>query len=337
MVMAQSYLLDVNPVAPDDVILHAAPVTHGSGLCMFHHLAHGAANAFPDTRRFEPREIFATIQKYRVTTLFLAPTMINMLVASDARQNFDLSSLHTVIYGGGPMYAEHLVEAVRTFGPIFVQIFGQGEAPMAITTLPIAEHRIDGDQVAIQRLASAGRAITGVRVSVVDEQDRELPAGETGEIVVRGDLVMKGYWNNAAATADTLRNGWLHTGDLGNLDSDGYLYITDRIKDMIISGGANVYPREVEEVIATHPAVDDVAVIGVPHEKWGETVKALIVLNGDAAATAEDILDFCRTNLADYKKPTTVEFLPDLPKNAYGKVLKRELRERYWSSTERRI
>ena len=336
-VMAQSYLLDINPVAPEDVLLHAAPITHGSGLCMFHHLARGATSAFPGTRRFEPREIFAAIERYRVTTLFLAPTMINMLVGSEDRGHFDLSSLHTVIYGGGPMYTEHLVAAIGALGSIFVQIFGQGEAPMAITTLPIAEHRIDGDPAAMRRLASAGRAVTGVRVSVVDDDDRESPTGETGEIVVRGDLVMKGYWNNAAATRETLRNGWLHTGDLGNLDSDGYLYVTDRKKDMIISGGSNIYPREVEEVVAAHPAVLDVAVIGVPHEKWGETVKALVVLDRDGTATAEDILDFCRQNLAGYKKPTSVEFLPVLPKNAYGKVLKRELRDRYWSGHERRI
>ena len=337
MAMAQGYLLDINPAVTDDVLLHAAPITHGSGLCMFHNLARGAASAFTGTQRFEPRKIFGAIERYRVTTLFLAPTMINILVASDDKDDFDLSSLHTVIYGGGPMYTEHLVEAVRTFGSIFVQIFGQGEAPMAVTTLPIEEHRIEGDPVAFGRLASAGRAVTGVRVSVVDEQDRELPAGETGEIVVRGDLVMKGYWNNSPATAETLRNGWLRTGDLGNLDPDGYLYITDRKKDMIISGGANVYPREVEEVIAVHPTVADVAVIGVPDEKWGETVKALVVLSDNARVTARDIMDFCRSNLAGYKKPTSVEFLPVLPKNAYGKVLKRELRERYWSDRERRV
>ncbi len=337
MAMAQGYLLDINPAAPDDVLLHAAPITHGSGLCMFHYLARGAANAFPGTPRFEPRKIFGAIERYRVTTLFLAPTMINILVASDHKEDFDLSSLHTVIYGGGPMYTEHLVEAVRTFGPNFVQIFGQGEAPMAVTTLPIEEHRIEGDPVAVRRLASAGRAVTGVRVSVVDEQDYELPAGETGEIVVRGDLVMKGYWNNAEATAETLRNGWLHTGDLGNLDSDGYLYITDRKRDMIISGGANVYPREVEEVMATHPAVADVAVIGVPDEKWGETVKALVVLNENAEVTDRDLMDFCRINVASYKIPTSVDFLRALPKNAYGKILKRELRERYWLGHERRV
>ena len=337
MAMAQGYLLDINPAIPDDVLLHAAPITHGSGLCMFHNLARGSASAFPGTPRFEPRTIFAAIERYRVTTLFLAPTMINILVASDDKEDFDLSSLHTVIYGGGPMYTEHLVEAVRTFGSIFVQIFGQGEAPMAVTTLPSKEHRIEGDPVAFRRLASAGRAVTGVRVSVVDEQDRELSAGETGEIVVRGDLVMKGYWNDAEATAETLRSGWLHTGDLGNLDSDGYLYITDRKKDMIISGGANVYPREVEEVIATHPAVTDVAVIGVPDEKWGETVKALVVLNENAKATDQDVMDFCRRNMASYKKPTTVEFLPALPKNAYGKILKRDLRERYWSGRKRHV
>jgi len=337
LAMVQIFLLDVNPARETDVLLHAAAITHGSGISIFHHVARGAASAFPSTRSFEPRGVFEAIQRYHVTTMFLAPTMIHMLTTSSAHGQYDLSSLHTIFYGGGPMYVEQQQEAVRTFGPIFCQIFAQGEAPMVCTTLPKGEHVTGDDPVRQRRLASAGRETTGVRVRVVDDRDGVVPPGTTGEIVVRGDLVMKGYWNNPAATAETLRNGWLHTGDVGHLDEDGYLYVTDRKKDMIISGGANIYPREVEEVICTHPAVREVAVIGVPDPKWGESVKALVVLRAGAQASDADIIEHCRRHLASYKKPASVDFLLELPTNAYGKILKRELRDRYWAGRDRRI
>jgi acyl-CoA synthetase (AMP-forming)/AMP-acid ligase II len=335
--MAEQFLLDINPALPDDVLLHAAPITHGSGLSIFHHIARGAASAFPATRTFDPPRIFEAIQRYRATTMFLVPTMINVLLASPDRGKYDLSSLHTIFYGGAPMYVEQLREAVRTFGPIFVQLFGQGEAPMTCTSLPKAEHLVDDDPVKLKRLASAGREVTGIRVRIVNDEEREVPVGQMGEIVVRGDLVMKGYWNKPEATAETLRGGWLHTGDIGYLDEDGYLYITDRKKDMIISGGSNIYPREIEEVVCQHPAVFEVAAIGVPDEKWGETVKALVVLHEGERATEAEIIEHCKRHLASYKKPQSVEFLPALPKNAYGKVLKRELRDRYWAGRQRKV
>jgi acyl-CoA synthetase (AMP-forming)/AMP-acid ligase II len=337
LTMVEQFLLDIDPAAPTDVLLHAAAITHGSGLSLFHHLARGAANAFPATRSFDPPRIFDAIERYRVTTMFLVPSMIHTLTTSPERARYDLSSLHTIFYGGAPMYVEQLLEAIQAFGPIFVQLFGQGEAPMTCTTLPKAEHLAGDDPVRLRRLASAGREVTGVRVRVVDPEDREVPAGEMGEIVVRSDLVMKGYWNKPEATAETLRGGWLHTGDIGSMDDDGYVYITDRQKDMIISGGSNIYPREVEEVICGHPAVFEVAVIGVPDPKWGETVKALVVLRPGARATEGDIVEHCRRALASYKKPQSVEFLSELPKNAYGKILKRELRERYWAGRARRV
>ena len=335
--MMESFLTDINPTKPDDVLLHAAPITHGSGLAIFHHIARGAANAFPSTSSLDPPKVFAAIQRYRATTMFLAPTMINILAASPDKSRYDLSSLHTVFYGGGPMHTEHIVEAVGTFGNIFVQIFAQGEAPMTVTTLPREEHQVDGDPLRLKRLASAGREVTGTQVRIMDDQDREVPPGQMGQIVVRGDLVMKGYWNNPEATAETLRGGWLHTGDLGYMDSEGYVFITDREKDMIISGGANIYPREVDEVIVQHPAVTEVAVVGVPDSQWGESVKALVVLREGAHATEAEIIEYCRQRLASYKKPKSVEFLPSLPKNAYGKVLKRELRERYWAGQQRKV
>jgi acyl-CoA synthetase (AMP-forming)/AMP-acid ligase II len=336
LTMVQQFLAVTPPRGPDDVVLHAAAITHGSGCLLFHHLAAGAANAFPATRSFEPPRIFEGIARYRVTTMFLVPTMINTLLAAPERTRFDLSSLHTVIYGGAPMYVEHLEASLEAFGPVFVQIFGQGEAPMMITVLPQAEHVTD-DPVARRRLASAGRETPGVRVQIVDEEDRPRPAGEMGEIVVRGDLVMKGYWNKPEATAEALRGGWLHTGDIGYMDEGGYLYITDRKKDMIISGGSNIYPREVEEVICQHPGVFEVAVIGVPDERWGEATKALVVARPGHRPSEAEIVEHCRRHLASYKKPQSVEFLTALPKNAYGKVLKRELRDRFWRDRGRKV
>jgi acyl-CoA synthetase (AMP-forming)/AMP-acid ligase II len=219
---------------------------------------------------------------------------------------------------------------------VFAQIFGQGEAPMMITVLPQAEH-LPGDPIARRRLASAGRETPAVRVRIVDEDDQPRTPGEMGEIVVRGDLVMKGYWNKPEATAEALRGGWLHTGDIGYMDEGGYLYITDRKKDMIISGGSNIYPREIEEVICRHPGVFEVAVIGVPDDRWGEATKALVVARPGQALSEAEIVEHCRRHLASYKKPQSVEFLPALPKNAYGKVLKRELRDRFWTDRTRKV
>jgi long-chain acyl-CoA synthetase len=337
LAMVDLFLLDLNPAVETDVLLHAAAITHGSGTALFHHIARGAASAFPATRSFDPPMIFEAIERYRVTTMFLAPTMVHMLTQSPARTGYDVSSLHTIFYGGGPMYVEQQQAAVRAFGPIFVQLFGQGEAPMCCTSLPKHEHLAGDDPVKQRRLASAGRETTSIRLRIVDEDDRDAPAGQPGEIVVRGDLVMKGYWNRPDATAETLRNGWLHTGDVGHADEDGYVYITDRKKDMIISGGSNIYPRELEEVICTHPDVYEVAVIGVPDEKWGEMVKAVVVPRPGATVTEAEIVEHVRKAVASYKKPQSVEFVPELPKNAYGKVLKRELRERYWTGRPRRV
>jgi acyl-CoA synthetase (AMP-forming)/AMP-acid ligase II len=335
--MAEQFLLSIDPAVAGDVLLHAAPITHGSGLAMFHHIARGAASAFPASRSFDPPRIFEAIVRYKATTMFLVPTMINMLLSSPERSRYDLSSLHTIFYGGAPMYVEQLTEALRVFGPIFVQLFGQGEAPMTCTSLSKEEHLVGSDPVTLKRLASAGRETVGVQVRIVDETDQPVAAGTMGEIVVRGDLVMAGYWNKPEASAETLRGGWLHTGDIGYMDDGGYLYITDRKKDMIISGGSNIYPREIEEVICQHPGVFEVSVIGIPDAKWGETVKALVVPRPGFTLGEADVIDHCRQHLASYKKPQSVEFLTALPKNAYGKILKRELRERYWSGRARAI
>ena len=337
LAMTMNYYADVNPIAPEDVVLHAAPLTHGSGLYGLPAIAKGATNVILHTPSFDPEMVFKLVQDLRVTTIaFLAPTQIKMLLNGPYR-SYDLSSLRCIAYGGGPMYVEDMKQAVEAFGPVLVQIYGQGESPMTISYLRREEHVTHGDPVAEQRLASAGIPRTDVEVRIVDDDDREVAAGKIGEITARGSVVMAGYWNRPDATAETLRGGWLHTGDIGMMDAQGYLYLLDRKKDMIISGGNNIYPREIEEVLLGHPAVYEVAVIGVPDPLWGESVKAIIALRPGMALTEEELNAFCRQHLASYKKPRTVEFVPQLPKNAYGKILKRELREQYWKGRERRI
>ncbi|MBA8910544.1 acyl-CoA synthetase [Aminobacter ciceronei] len=329
----QTLLADTNEF---DVMLHLAPIAHGTASVGLAHLAAGAAQTFPLTPSFDAEKVFELIQELKVSGSFLAPTMVQMLLQSKAADRYDLSSLKNIIYGGGPMYVEVLKKAVQTFGPVFSQIYGQGEAPMTCTGLHKSEHRLD-DPVAYSRLGSAGREMPGVMVRIVDADGNPAPTGTPGEVTVRSDLVMPSYWNRPNATAEALKNGWLHTGDVGYLDEFGYLFITDRIKDMIISGGANIYPREVEEVLLQHPAVAEVCVIGVPDEQWGESVKAVVVLQEDQSASSEELINFARERIASYKKPKSVDFVASLPKSAFGKVLKRELRQPYWAAETRAV
>ncbi len=329
----QTLLADTNEF---DVMLHLAPIAHGTASVGLAHLAAGAAQTFPISKSFEPEKVFELIERLKVTASFLAPTMVQMLLQSQTAHRYNLSSLKNVIYGGGPMYVEVLRKAIEIFGPVFSQIYGQGEAPMTCTGLHKSEHRLD-DPIAYTRLGSAGREMPGVMVRTVDADGQQVAAGTPGEVIIRSDLVMPGYWNRPDATAEALKNGWLHTGDVGYLDHEGYLFITDRIKDMIISGGANIYPREVEEVLLQHPAVAEVCVIGVPDEQWGESVKAVVVLDPERTATAEELIAFARERMASYKKPKTVDFVASLPKSAFGKVLKRELRAPYWTDAARTV
>jgi acyl-CoA synthetase (AMP-forming)/AMP-acid ligase II len=338
LTMIMNYYADVYPLTPEDIVLHVAPLTHGSGCYALPVVGKGALNLILEAKKFDPELVFQTIEKKRVTNIaFLTPTMINMLLHSPYIDKYDLSSLRCVVYGGSPMYVEDLKRAVRKMGKIFVQVYGQGEAPMTISFLGREEHLIDGTEEEMARLMSAGIPRTDVEVKIFAEEDMELPSGKMGEIVVRGDIVMKGYWNKPEDTAETLRNGWLHTGDLGMMDDKGYIYIMDRKRDMIISGGINIYPREIEEVILHHPAVYEVAVIGVPDPVWGESVKAIVVLRDETKATEEEIIDFCKEHIASFKKPKSVEFVDSLPKSAYGKILKREIREKYWQGKERKV
>lgn len=336
LTMTQHFMLELGPdLASTDVMLHLAPISHGSCSVALPHIAVGAANAFPESMSFDPTSVFRSIQSHGVTATMLAPTMIRMLLDSPDRGDFDLSTLKNIVYGAAPMPVADLKEALDVFGPVFVQFYGQAEAAATITCLPKSEHRVDGDEVTLKRLGSAGRETFNTRVRIVDAAGHALPAGEVGEIVVRGGLVMPGYWQRPEATAETIRDGWLFTGDAGYLDEGGYLFITDRIKDMIITGGSNVYAKEVEDVLLRHPAIAQVAVIGVPDPKWGDAVAAVVVTALGATVTEADVIDFARDNMASYKKPRYVWFADALPTSAYGKVLKRELRTQYADASQR--
>ena len=336
-VMIMNYLADVHNIQPGEIVAHAAPMSHGSGIVALPAVARAATNVVFENKSFDPVALFALIESMKVSHIaFLAPTQIIKMLEEFVPGRFDLSSLKAICYGGAPIYVEHLRNAIKAFGPVFAQIYGQGESPITISGLNAAEHArlIEAND---PRIGSAGTIRTDVEVRCVDAHDRPLPPGQEGEIVVRGDIVMQGYWNNPQATAETLRNGWLHTGDIGMLDENGYLFLLDRAKDMIISGGNNVYPREVEEVIVQHPAVATAVVFGTPHEYWGEAVHALVVLEPGAHATPQEIIEHCGKNMAGYKKPKTVEFTDALPVSGYGKVMRREIREKYWQGHEGRI
>jgi long-chain acyl-CoA synthetase len=318
---SHAYLSEVDPGAPGNPILHAAPMSHGSGLYMMPHVARLGVNVVPESGAFEPDEIFALFDAWPNTSMFAAPTMIKRMV--EASGDCDPQNIRTIAYGGAPMYVKDALAALDRFGPRFAQIYGQGESPMTITTLSKEDIANREHPRWRERLGSAGRPYACVEVKVAGADDAVLPVGEIGEILARGDIVMAGYWNNPDATAATLKGGWLHTGDVGVFDADGYLTLKDRSKDLVISGGSNIYPREIEEVLLTHPSVREVSVIGRPHPEWGEIIVAYVV--GEVGAAELDAL--CLDHIARFKRPKDYVFVPSLPKNNYGKILKTELRE----------
>lgn len=324
----QAYFSDVDAIAPGDAILHAAPMSHGSGLYVTPHVARAACNVVPESGGFDEAEIFSLLRAHRRVTMFAAPTMVKRLVAHAEETGADSANLKTLVYGGGPMYVEDCKAAMRAFGCKLAQIYGQGESPMTITAMGKALHGDAAHPRHEARLASVGRPFNGIEVRVADANDNPLPAGEAGEVLVRGPTVMAGYLNNPEATAQTLRGGWLHTGDVGFLDGEGFLTLRDRSKDVIISGGSNIYPREVEEVLLRHPAVAEVSVVGVPDAEWGEIVQACVVPQHGAHVDAAELDALCLDHIARFKRPKRYVFLDALPKNATGKVLKTELRQR---------
>ncbi|MCV2888537.1 class I adenylate-forming enzyme family protein [Ruegeria aquimaris] len=322
MAVSLAYPVDVDAVDPEDAILYAAPMSHGAGLYNMIHVLHGARHVCPVSGGFEPQEILDLARHFDRVQMFAAPTMVKRIVEVARATGKAGEGLRTVVYAGGPMYLADIIEAVEVFGPIFVQIYGQGECPMGITAL--SRHDVT-DRTHPRwraRLASVGRAQAPVELRIGDADGQALPPGSHGEIMVRGDAVMPGYWRNPEATAKTIRDGWLMTGDMGFMDDDGYVTLQDRSKDMIISGGSNIYPREVEEVLLTHPEVREVSVVGRAHPEWGEEVVAFVV----GSATAEELDCLCVENIARFKRPKHYRWLDELPKNNYGKVLKTELR-----------
>jgi long-chain acyl-CoA synthetase len=326
LAMTTSYFVDVDRIDPGDCILHPAPLSHGSGMYVLPHVAAAARQVIPESGGCEPDELFQLIASHPGCTFFAAPTIVRRLIDSPAAPHADTRNLKTIVYGGGPMYAADCKRAMGVLGNTLVQIYGQGESPMTITALSKARHAETAHPRYDERLASVGIPHAVVEVVTADAEDRVLPAGEIGEVLVRGETVMTGYWRDPDATATTLRGGWLHTGDLGVFDADGFLTLKDRSKDLIISGGANIYPREVEEVLLRHPGVAEVSVIGEADADWGERVVAFVV--ADAAAVDAAALDaLCLAQLARFKRPRRYLFVKSLPKNNYGKVLKTALRQ----------
>lgn len=313
--MTLAHLADID--APDEgcSLVHAAPMSHGSGLYIPAYVLRGARQVVPASCRFDPGEFLDLCDHHPGCSAFLAPTMVQRLVETGRERP---RHLRTIIYGGGPMYLQNIKKALAAFGPVFAQIYGQGEAPMTITGLRRVDHETADDAI----LRSVGYPRSGVEVAVLRDDGTPAAVGEIGEIVCRGDVVMCGYWNDAAATRETLQNGRLRTGDVGSIDERGYLTLRDRSKDVVISGGSNIYPREVEEALLEHPGVLEASVVGVPDAEWGEIVVAFIV----GTTEPEELDTHLLQRIARFKRPKRYVIVEELPKNSYGKVLKRELR-----------
>jgi long-chain acyl-CoA synthetase len=311
-------------VTPADVMLHVASLAHGSGTKVLPIFAKGGKNVL--LPKFSAAAFFRTVERHRVTISWMVPTMVAMLADAPERADSDCSSLTTIIYGGAPMPAPVMQRALAAFGPIFVQMYGLTEAPHPDLVLGKHEHVPDPVTGHGPGEGATGRAAIGVHLRLVDDAGHDVPRGSVGEIIIAGEHVMAHYWNDPEATAATLRDGWCYTGDMARMDADGFYYIVDRKKEMIISGGYNVYPREVEDVLYRHPAIAECAVIGSPDELWGETVHAVIVAKAGGHVATEDVLAHCARELAGYKKPRRITVVPDLPKTANGKIDKKALR-----------
>jgi acyl-CoA synthetase (AMP-forming)/AMP-acid ligase II len=323
MAMTVAHLADFDSPDENCSLIHGAPMSHGSGLYVPPYVLRGARQVVPASGAFEPDEFLDLCDHHPGCSAFLAPTMVQRLMQTGrpAPRN-----LKTIVYGGGPMYVDSLKKALAAFGPVFVQLYGQGEAPMTITGLRRADH-IDADDAV---LGSVGYARSGVDVAVLAADGSPAAIDDIGEIVCRGDVVMSGYWKNPDATAATLKDGWLHTGDMGSFNAKGFLTLRDRSKDVVISGGSNIYPREVEEALIEHPGVVEACVVGAPDPEWGEVVVAFVVGSASAGELDGHLLE----RIARFKRPKRYEFVDQIPKNSYGKVLKRELRERLLSRAD---
>jgi acyl-CoA synthetase (AMP-forming)/AMP-acid ligase II len=317
-----------------DTMIHVGSLAHGSGSKLLAYFIRGARNLIRE--KFDPEEFLRIVEEERGTATFVVPTMISMIVEAARSTKADVSSLKTITYGGAPIAPAKLQEALDCLGPNFVQVYGSCEAPHPVLVMTKQDHVVAAGKRG--RLASVGREVAGAEVRIVGPAGGDVAVGDRGEMWIRGDGVMTCYWDNPTATTEVLQDGWYHTGDVAERDEDGYYYIVDRERDLIISGGLNIYPSELEAVLSEHTSVGEVAVIGVPDERWGESVKALVVLRpSHPATTPAELIDFARQRLAGYKKPQSVEFVESLPKGATGKILKRELKALYWKDAARGV
>ena len=313
--------------------LHLAPMSHASNVFMIPVCLRGGTQVILDS--FNPELFLQMVEKEKVTATFIVPTILYRILDFPELKKYDTSGLNTVLYGASPIGPERLREAISALGPIFVQNFGQTEAPMFITVLGKEDHIVAAGEE--ERLTSCGKPTLMCQLRLVDDEDHDVPPGGEGEIAVRTPNMMIEYLNKPEETAETMRNGWLHTGDVGRRDEEGYVYILDRKKDMLISGGWNIYPKEIEATLHEHEAVADVAVIGVPDPNWGEAVKAIVVLHSGKTATAEEITKFCKEKKGSIKAPKSVEFVDSIPLTSVGKHDKKALRDRYWGDEKRRV
>lgn len=315
---------ELGPWSADDVLLMPLPLFHGGGIvCSLYAIYLGAKLVL--TRDTDLRRIVSAFNSYPITKVGLVPALIGMMLDAPECDEADFSHLTLVLWGGSPMTQDVMRRSLERFDCPFTQLFGMSEATISVSAL-----RYSRDDIGARRLESAGKVLAGAQVRIVDGQGRELPLGEIGEVVVKSRTVMHGYWRLPAESAEVLSDGWYSSGDMGHLDEDGHLYLHDRARDMIISGGENVYPIEVENALVVHPDVAEVAVIGVPDPKWGEAVKAVVVLRPDANSDPSALIEFTRQRIAAYKCPRSVDFVDALPRNALGKILKKELRRPYW-------
>ena len=325
LAMAASYFSDVDDIDVQDNLVHAAPMSHGSGLYIIPHIVKGASQVVPLSGKFKEDELVRLINHFQHCTIFAAPTMLQRLLLNPTTDN--LPGLKTLVLGGGPLYVHDCISALKKFGPKLAQIYGQGETPMTITAMNKQQMHKAFANNDLDFMGSVGKPFSTVEVAVIGPHGNPLPPGEMGEIVVRGDTVMSGYWRNESASTETLRNGWLHTGDVGCFDANNVLTLKDRSKDLIISGGTNIYPREVEELLIQHPTVQEACVLGLPDSLWGEAVVAALVPRPGATIDTAEIDHFCIENLARFKRPKSYLVVADLPKTATGKVLKTAVKE----------
>jgi acyl-CoA synthetase (AMP-forming)/AMP-acid ligase II len=336
LAVVRNHLVDTyQGTGPEDVLLHTAPMSHASGSLAFAHLVRGARQHIVDG--FDAAATLELFKRERITTVWLAPTMLIRLLDHEDAQPRDLSALKSVRYGGAPMPAERVREAVARWGAIFCTGWGQWEAPQQCTFHTQAQIGAAAARGDLKRLASVGRPMTFSRVAIIDEEGHELPAGETGEVAVAGDHVMVGYLEQPDETAALRTGPWQRTGDVGSFDEEVFLYLSDRKRDVIISGGSNIYPREIEEIVHAHPAVQEALVVGIPDREWGEAVHVLVVPRPGYTLEPTTFLAWCRERLPGYKRPRSCETALELPKNAYGKVMRREIRDRYWAGQDRKI